>query len=532
MEQIFMYLSSYDYLTYRDFCSGTYLRGSTGSGKSGFALKALALAAFRDGLSGLIITTKEGEAQQYAKLAEQVDRGKDVRIVGKGSPHTFNVFSHEAKLTESKVDIPVTLGILAEQFYELFSGGGQEKNGDFFVNSSKMWLGIGFGLQVDAGSSEISLQVANDIITSFPTSPDMPTDTVWANSPCGQFVFKAKEREKAGLMTEEERSEWHSRLKAIDDISVLPPETFGSILATHQTQVSSLLVGSAKNTVLAQNPTLTPEEVFRERLLVILDLPVQKYGFVGQALSKLIKYWFMSARQRFPIQKDEHDNPDIWPFLVLVDEFQLFCSQSQDSRLFGVMRSSGTCFVAATQSDNSLWEVMDSRKVSYQAGSILANLSNKFVLNLSDPFTCEQVANDIGKSYIRKQNVNFGRSFGGQPNSGTGAHVGGSFHEEFLHLLEPLQLTLLNKPSRERLYAECIFYSHGKQFSNNMNFIRLAFSSYGETLAMEGTEAPNASPNGFGLFLREFVGEVSRFALGGFVMVLKLTIGLVRRRFK
>ena len=519
--QTFLWLSQVDFISFLQALTGFFIIGSTGSGKTSCLMHSLFKAVISKGCGAVVITTKESDIDDYVLWARECDREADLRIIGDGT-WRMDMFAHEAA-NSNPLDIPANLTFMAEQIFEL-SGSGVEK--DFWGQSALALFRNACGLLVDA-NEPVNLPAIDSIVKSLPLNNDMLDSPQWQQGYCGQCLIKAIERENSGEMSELAKRDWHSRQSFFtNSVPNMPSETLQSQLITYRTAISPILEGSVREFLLSENPNIVPEECFANNLILILNAPCKSLGYSAQALSKVFKFWILKSRERYHIEKDLAGNLYSNPMGFYCDEYGLFASK-HDELTFSTQRSAGVIACLATQSLPSIYQGLESRRAEWQGATILANLVNRFVLSISEPSTASKIADDVGRVYVRKANTSMGRNFGNQTTGG--GHFGSSFHEELVHQVLPIEFTTLQKANPVSGFCETIFYSHGTMFSNYKNHIRVAFSFSGQSMALEGIEAASKSSNVLGLFFKEFIAEVFRFALRGIKELFKFMFRLVSR---
>ena len=201
-----MWISQVDYISFIQALTGFFIIGSTGSGKTSCLMHSLFKAVISKGCGAIVITTKEGDVDDYVHWAKECGREEDLRIIGDGTAWRMDMFAHEAK-NSNPLDIPANLTFMAEQIFEL-SGSGVEK--DFWGQSALALFRNATGLLVDAGEV-VNLPAIDSIVRSLPLNNDMLDSPQWQQGSCGQCLIKAIEREKSDQMTELEKRDWHSR---------------------------------------------------------------------------------------------------------------------------------------------------------------------------------------------------------------------------------------------------------------------------------------------------------------------------------
>lgn len=90
LETVLLKLSPVDALTALDFCEGTLITGSPGSGKSSTAGKEIAHSFLKAGMGGLVLTAKGEEVETWKRYAKECGREDDLIIFSLDSGHQMD----------------------------------------------------------------------------------------------------------------------------------------------------------------------------------------------------------------------------------------------------------------------------------------------------------------------------------------------------------------------------------------------------------------------------------------------------------
>lgn len=504
LDSEFLRLSPHEdsFISFRQATTGVFIVGRTGSGKSATAIKACFNGVIRSGGGALVLIPKEEDIAEFVRMCKEAGRGGDVRLFAPGGQWCMDIISHTAMTAPVPSMAPQEINNTLNIALEIQA----LKNNDsdnFFGASAAQLASRAAGLIMNAGKIP-TLQHIDAIINSLPRSPDALTEEFLDKTECGIVIKLAKQRADAGQMTESEYADWFQRhryfQKRIPHLAKDSSATLESILATYETTFTPLLEGAVRDLLLAPKPNYYPEQAFEENHIVILGLPTKTYGYSAQAIQKMCKYVFLKARERWAAGADKRG--DILPFGVFCDEYQEFCSPSIDPLFLGTLRSSKTVFVAATQSLPSLTEKLTPQKAEAQLGAILTNLNTRIALNLSDTYTADYLADDIGKVYTNRVSTSIGDSTDqrGQGSQSTGY----SIHEDYRHIITPLVFKNLIPASPDTGAAECIIWHHGKlwQEREESNVYMTAFDFNGRPLTMPRTQQ-QSERKGWNLFGRK-----------------------------
>jgi type IV secretory pathway TraG/TraD family ATPase VirD4 len=397
--------SSGDVFTINDACQGVQIFGGTGSGKSSGSGRALALAYLRAGFGGLVCCSKAEEADIWRKLAEETGRAGDLFVIDERATLRFN-FMDYAQATIARdgfdrnlVDMLITVSESA--------GSGEEGGGDnaFFKDAAVNMLSAAFA-PIRAFEGGIQLTEVYRFITSAPTSERQLDDPKWQEkSYCYKVLTNLAAAGQAGSIAckqicDDYGDYWFSEFPSLGD------RTRSSIVATVGNTIKPFLTGAFR-TLWCTRTDIVPE-VCREGAIIVLDIPVRKYGKMAAIAQQLFKLNWQIAMENSP------ESDTLRPCFLFADESQ-FVMNSFDAQHLSVARAKRVCSVYITQDKPSYYAAIAGRNAEATADSLISKFQTRIFHANSDPVTNEYAANICGKitQYQQSRSQSAGRQSGG-----------------------------------------------------------------------------------------------------------------------
>ena len=187
----------------------------------------------------------------------------------------------------------------------------------------------------------------------------------------------------------------------------LNDRTRTSITETYNTIAEYLLHGLTYE-LLCTELTLTPEDVFQENKIVLLDMPLVEYNRVGYIVQGIFKYMF----QRAMLRRKGEDRKT--PAFIWADECQDWVSPF-DYRFLSQARESKVSMIYLTQNIANLLSLIGRE----QTFSLLGNFGTKVFHANDDELTNEYASKLVGQMWMHMV------THGGKPGDPTiGGHDG------------------------------------------------------------------------------------------------------------
>lgn len=450
-----------DRWTTRDALNGVQVFGAIGSGKTSGSGATLARAMLGRGFGGLVLCAKPDERQLWEDYAAETGRSDDliiVRPVNPSRPCRFNYMEWELNragrdegLTQNLVNLFSVIGEIVEQK-------AAETGPDFWSRSMQELLRNAIDVIALTGES-VSLETVARMVVSAPQSREEVKDKEWWESSfCAQLLRESRATPK-DQATQHDYS--LSVTYWVETFPKMADRMRSSITATFSSMADILTRGMPYQ-MLGTETELVPEVTFRSRKVIVLDMPVQKYGDVGRIVQGIWKYCFQKAiesrdEKRFPL-----------PCFLWADEAQNFVS-AYDFRYQAVCRSQLGITVYLTQNISNYYAVLGNRD---QANSLLGNFQTRIFHANADPPTNTFAADVIAGKWMSLSSAGSSRNPEGEASSSY--NISESIQPKVL----PAEFTMLRTggPANGK-EVEAIFFQGGKRFAGNAGepFLRLVF---------------------------------------------------------
>lgn len=333
---------------------GTVALGGTGAGKSSGSGRAIARALLKAGAGACILIAKPGDADTWRAYAREARREHDLVMVDESGRHRFNMLDYASR-TIGGPGFEQNLRYLVETMVEATrvasggsSGGGEDAS--FFTEGALKWVAYAFPLlRLVEGTLRMGdlyrfiSSVPNSLADVNPTTPEeQKLADEWLKGYCAQVLLKAGDiREQEGPNSYAARMIQDFGDLFIDEVAKLSSRTRSSISATLTNMIYPFLSGKMAD-LFSTDSTFSLADA-RAGKIIVLDLPVLKYGATGAVAQSLIKYLF-----GITMQMEKIDERTARPVMLFMDECQFFLSKS-DAELLSTARSSKTAVVMMTQ---------------------------------------------------------------------------------------------------------------------------------------------------------------------------------------
>jgi hypothetical protein len=372
-----------------DATRGAFVVGATGSGKTSGALRHLATAYLRAGFGGLVLTAKPEERQLWERLAAEAGREQGLRVFDISACYAYNCLDHAVILAGRGSNLTGNVVALFDTMAEAADGGQSKGGGD-----SEWFPMQTHGLCVNAvdlvqpiPNLQLSMQLLYEIVASSPASVAQAADPKWQEDSMCWAVIQAADAatQNADAGT---RADFELRRKFFLQQFVGLAERPRSIIVQSFLQLVEPFITAPFRELFSSATSLTPEDTFDGKWIIV-DLPVQEFEEVGRIASIIWKYSFQKAvLKRVP----PNDGAYLRPVELFADECQTFVTRA-DARFQSIARSAGCCTVYATQSCESLREVLGNDDA---VDALLGNLQSKFFCQNGSPDTNEWATRLIG----------------------------------------------------------------------------------------------------------------------------------------
>lgn len=408
-----------DEITWADSLEGTLILGATGSGKSSGPGKHIAMAMLKAGFPILILCAKKDERQRWRAYAEKANRSDDVVIFDKDSNLQFNFLNYEmlrsGEGSGEIINAVNSLMNLNEQsrIFQMGSSGNREK---FWDNALKRLLSRSIAL-LKILDEEISIGNIRRLVSDSLTSEDIKLyNHIRGIITTEEEIAEQKRKEAASELAAWGKQNYFVKLiqeieneDRYDEDSRLIIKYWKSEFADLSERTRSIITESCLGLLepflvsgilkdqfsSGLSSELLPENIIKNKSIVIVDYAIKEYGLAGIYASSIYKMTFQSAMERRNVSHEE--NPT--PVGLFIDEYQTFCNPTVDTLFQLTARSSWIATVYLTQNINNIKFVMGNNQPDARAKSLLNNLNLKFFASNSDYDSNRWASQMIGKHW-------------------------------------------------------------------------------------------------------------------------------------
>ena len=241
----------------------------------------------------------------------------------------------------------------------------------------------------------------------------------------------------------------------LSEYSQLAEKTRSSIVEHYHSFSSSLRSGVLADLFsTTTSPEVIPENLIENEDIIILDMPVLKYGNMGLIGQTIYSKIWRDATLRRTV------TPETMPLFNWSDEAQYH--MTEDEILYNtVSRESRVCNVYITQSVTNYYGMLGGESAKPLVDSLLGNLAVNIFHNSTSTQNNEYAAELIGKDY--RGNL-------------TASESGSSISEEYQYRVLPKEFQTLKTGSKKNEgIIEAIVTISDKKFSTGKNFLRVIF---------------------------------------------------------
>jgi len=382
-----------------DALEGTFILGSTGSGKSTGSGRTMALSFLECGFGGLVLTVKPDERRAWERYAAQTGRSDQLCIVEPGGPFRLNFLDYEARRPGVGAGL---IENLVSLFYTVMDvhahgggGGGDKALQNFWTNTGKQLLRNAFRV-LSLATAQLSLEETCRFIAQAPARITEVTDT---EDPQRMFfntcMKRAQERAKR---TPQERVIEEARRYWLQEFPSLAADT-RSCVVTAFSAMADGFIEPAIHELFCTDTTLIPEDTL-QGAIILVDLSLKRYDAVGLFSQSLWKYLFQKAIER----RDDPEDDTRRPVFLWIDEAQYFFS-SYDGLFQSTARSSRCATVYITQNISSFYGQTTGARAKENVDGFLGHLNTKIFHANNDPASNHWAAEQIGRTLTHRMST-------------------------------------------------------------------------------------------------------------------------------
>ena len=470
--------------TARAALESTLILGGVGSGKSSSSGRAIALAFLRAGWGGLVPTVKSSERERWIDYARQTGRESNLIIVDDSCFHRLNWLDYALATFASdgfeQNLVPLIMQMADAANVADASAGGNDN--PFFRRAAEETLSHALGI-INAAHGTVNLRTLYEFITTAPTTRDEAASEQWQKQSSfakTMIIAAYKARDEgdayAERLLDEHGDYWFVQFPRLGD------RTRSSIIATLTSVLYPFLSGKLR-TLFGTQTTFAPE-LCRDGAIIILDLPVLKYGKAALIAQQTIKYlWQLSMQREVPHSK-------LRPCFLIVDEYQRLASPI-DSESMATAREARVASVLISQDVSTLRAAFAGIN-PHAADALLSKAQTRIFHATTDPETARYAAGLCGKQdrYNNSQSLSRSQNSGASTNQGEQAGASGGGHgtsqtetrtitsyQDYAIRPEAFANELRTGGPKHRYRADAMVIRNGERFrTTGRNFAKLEFS--------------------------------------------------------
>ncbi|MBX7074060.1 MAG: TraM recognition domain-containing protein [Pirellulales bacterium] len=462
MSRPILWWSETEALTLGETYEGIFICGATGSGKTSGSARGIAdgflraKARGRGGPGVIFFTVKPGDRDFFMELARNAGRSADVVILGQGQGFNFLQYESERGGTDLVENAADLLAIGCEIAQRGGTQGGGQEDANFWKNARQQLV----------RNAIVALNIAYGhagVVELFAFVSSIPTTTKQAESKRFQkssFCFKVYADALEKCQPEQETELALSARYCTSQLPAAGERTQGNVLLTLTSMADILVRGLAKQ-MLCSETTVTPKDLERGKIIIV-DVPIAKYGLTGRLIQGIIRYCFQQAMLKRDVRQD------LRPVLFFQDECQAVTS-SHDAKFLSLCRAFNVANIFATQNLGNMEAACGGVNGKAETSSILGNLNLKIMHANGCPNTNKWVSECIGMSRQYKFSANnsyqpadvLSDVFGFGPGPSTNA----GFSEEWQYEVQPAEFTRLRTGGvRHNYLIDAIAFQAGRVF--------------------------------------------------------------------
>jgi TraM recognition site of TraD and TraG len=414
----------------RDAAESVAVFGAPGSGKSTGSARAIARAYLAAGMGGLVLCAKTDEADVWRGYAVECGRQDDLVILDESAGERFNILNYAAAtigrpgFERNLVSLMEKLAEAARVADDKSSGG--DKEGRFYYDTASRWLSSAFPLLLLAYGN-VSMKQLYEMVSSAPGSiadVKKEIDNITEgrqqgiSSFCLRTIYLAGEGLKAKAAQRGVNPEALPEAQDFDLYAEVWTDEIPGSDVRERSIVSSILrnltgaFATGKLRELFCTGTSAVPEMAREGKIIVIDLPVLRFGPTAIVAQTVFKYLFGLAVQNEAVTATTR------PVFIWADEAQFFIN-SADDNLLSTARSSKTCLVYITQ-DLPTYYARIGKDARDKAEAILSKFGTRIFHANSSRETCLAASEIIGKEY--QEEIVFTTSDAREQRSGASRH--------------------------------------------------------------------------------------------------------------
>ena len=298
-----------------DFARGTVIFGAVGSSKTTGSGRNIATSLLYAGYGGMILTFKQNEGPDWRTLIKRCNREADVALIKPRGGLRCNLLQYATAHPGAGREFTENMVAFFRNLVSVVAARGGYREGEkFWALAGDELIRQTINLRLLAGDG-LTLDNMCELIVHAPGELAAAAEDHWPTLPVfGDCLQRAK---KAALSPGQRRV-----LKRLEEYWLyrypdLNPNTRSCITFSFSTMVDALRDEHIHD-LLSTYTNITPESIFNDGRLIILELPVAQFEHAGVMTQAAWKYCFLRAALR---RADFGTGAQMRPVFLWEDEF-------------------------------------------------------------------------------------------------------------------------------------------------------------------------------------------------------------------
>jgi hypothetical protein len=362
-------------------------------------------------MGALVLCAKADEADDWKAYAKQVGREHDVIEIDHTAQKRFNFLDYALATIAQEEGMEQNLLAVMDTVIEAASGKVAESGGDnqYFYDNAREMVSHVLPILI-AVYGRLTINDIVNFINSAPKSQQQLASREWQRE-----SYCAKTLALASLVMEEKPDIAIHGDYWVTTFADLSDKGRSSIVTTFTSTVYPFRTGKLRD-LFCTDTNIVPE-MTQNGAILIVNLPIKKFGKMGEAAQKIVKYlWQLSIEAR----PKQTRGWWIWekdirrPVALFADECQFFVS-SYDDKFFSTARSARACGVYLTQDLPSFYARLAGAAGEHGAEALIGKFQTTIVHAGKDRTTNQAAADLVGKITMEQASTqqSDGRNSGG-----------------------------------------------------------------------------------------------------------------------
>ena len=456
-------IGNHSQILWRDWYTGTFICGATGSGKTSGPLCTFSRGLLESGIGAVILTSKPHEEREFwTRLCKIAGREDDLIIFDKDNMPRYNFLRDEQKRG-------ATVSTIREVLLDLLRGNSNVKETDmnqrFWVLEMQKLLDGLISLCLLA-ETPMTMDLLKELVISAPKNKDI-TEEDLSGTLLAMLSSIIDNEEETLAKADDILKSYYDNLSNfwLEEWPNADQKVRANITSDFTGTMHEFAVGECKLAFCSEEENnFTPDDVIDRHKIILIDFPTQEYKKTGQTLQRVMRQLICRrAFQRKTITT---------PYLEVIDEAQNHFAGKYDAMAQALKRSYKVISIFATQ-NLGMFSTEGVPKELIRA--FIGNLKLHIYCQNADPDT-NQFASDVFGAEIVQVHSSSANLGSGRPNEPQGGSSITTSEAE-RRKVQPIEFTRLQDGGNaNNLRVGAIVNKAGKTFEETgENYLKTVF---------------------------------------------------------